>query len=126
MSGHSTWPEWVYVGVVIALLCYVGAEAWNIERIIEHVPEDAEIIKVTGQQWIWTFEHEDGTKEIGELHVEKGKAYKFEITSKDVIHSFNIHDYVVCWRQYLEGLTRFGFHQQMLENLIFNVENIAD
>ena len=64
MSGHSTWPEWVYVGVVIALLCYVGAEAWNIERIVEHVPEDAEIIKVTGQQWIWTFEHEDGTKEM--------------------------------------------------------------
>ena len=76
-------------------LCYVGAEAWNIERIVEHVPEDAEIIKVTGQQWLWTFEREDGTKEIGELHVEKGKAYKFEITSKDVIHSFNIHDYVV-------------------------------
>jgi len=95
MSGHSNWPEWVYVGVVIALLCYVGAEAWNIERIVEHVPADAEIIKVVGQQWLWTFEHEDGTKEIGELHVEKGKAYKFEITSKDVIHSFNIHDYVV-------------------------------
>ena len=49
MSGnHSTWPEWVYVGVVVALLCYVGAEAWNIERIVEHVPADAEIIKVTG------------------------------------------------------------------------------
>ena len=78
MSGnHSTWPEWVYVGVVVALLCYVGAEAWNIERIVEHVPADAEIIKVTGQQWLWTFEHEDGTKEIGELHLEKGKAYKF-------------------------------------------------
>ena len=93
--GHSNWPEWIYVAVVIALLVYVGAEAWNIENIIEHVPEDAEIIKVTAQQWFWTFEHEDGTKEIGELHLEKGKAYKFEITSKDVIHSFNIHDYVV-------------------------------
>ena len=34
MSGHSSWPEWVYIGVVVALLCYVGAEAWNIERII--------------------------------------------------------------------------------------------
>ena len=44
---------------------------------------------------MWTFEHEDGTKEIGELHLEKGKAYKFEVTSKDVIHSFNIHDYTV-------------------------------
>ena len=63
--------------------------------MIEHVPEDAELIKVTGQQWLWTFEYEDGTKDVGELHLEKGKAYKFEIYSKDVIHSFNIHDYTV-------------------------------
>ncbi len=95
MSGHSNWPEWVYIGVVIAILVWVGAEAWNIERLVEHVPEDAETIKVIAQQWFWSFEHEDGTKEIGELHVEKGKAYKFEVTSKDVIHSFNIPDYVV-------------------------------
>ena len=53
------------------------------------------MIKVTGQQWFWTFEHEDGTTEVGELHVKKGIPYKFEITSTDVIHSFNIHDYVV-------------------------------
>ncbi len=95
MSGHSNWPEWIYVAVVIALMAWVGAEAWNAERLVEHIPADAEVIKVTGQQWFWSFEHEDGTKEIGELHVEVGKAYKFEIMSKDVIHSFNIHDYVV-------------------------------
>jgi len=95
LSEHGNWAEWVYIGVVVALLVWVGAEAWNIERLVEHVPEDAETIIVTGQQWFWSFEHEDGTKEIGELHVEKGKAYKFEVTSKDVIHSFNIHDYVV-------------------------------
>ncbi len=96
MSGHSTWPEWVYVGVVIALLCYVGAEAWNIERIVEHVPEDAEIIKVTGQQWLWTFEHEDGTKEIGE--------------KMSYIHlTFMIM--LFCWTQYLVKLIRFGSHQ---------------
>jgi cytochrome c oxidase subunit 2 len=95
MSGHSHWPEWIYVAVVIALMCYVGAEAWNVERLIEHVPEDAKLITVTGQQWLWTFEHEDGTKEIGELHLEKGEAYRFEIHSKDVIHSFNIHEYTV-------------------------------
>ena len=95
MSKHSTWPEWIYIGIVVALLVWVGAEAWNIERLVEHTPEDAKLIKVTGQQWLWNFEHEDGTKEIGELHVKKGVPYKFEITSKDVIHSFNIHDYVV-------------------------------
>ncbi len=95
MSGHSNWPEWIYIGVVIALLAYVGAEAWNVERIVEHAPAEAEVIKVTGQQWFWTFEHKDGTKEVGELHVKKGKPYKFEITAKDVNHAFNIHDYVV-------------------------------
>ena len=95
MSGHSNYPEWIYVAVVIALMAWVGAEAWEAERLVEHIPEGAEVIKVTAQQWFWTFEHEDGTKEIGELHVEVGKAYKFEIRSKDVIHSFNIHDYVV-------------------------------
>ena len=45
--AHSNWPEWIYVGVVIALLCYVGAEAWNIENLIAHVPEEAEVIQVT-------------------------------------------------------------------------------
>jgi len=95
MSGHSNWPEWIYIGVVVALLTYVGAEAWNVERLVEHAPAEAEIIKVTGQQWFWTFERADGTKEVGELHVKKGQPYKFEISAKDVNHSFNIHDYVV-------------------------------
>lgn len=90
--GHAT-IEWVYVGVVIAILCYVGADAWNIERLLEHAPENAQVIKVTGQQWIWTFEHEDGTKEISELHLVKGQPYRFEVTSLDVIHAFNIPDF---------------------------------
>ena len=77
--AHSNWAEWIYLGVVTALLIYVGAEAWNVERIIEHTPEDAELIKVTAQQWLWSFEHEDGTKEVGELHLKKDHAYKFEI-----------------------------------------------
>ena len=56
--AHSNWAEWIYLGVVTALLIYVGAEAWNVERLIEHTPEDAELIKVTAQQWLWSFEHE--------------------------------------------------------------------
>lgn len=95
MGEHSNWPEWIYVAVVIALVTYVGAEAWNVERLIDHAPTNVEIIKVTGQQWFWTFEHEDGTKEVGELHLKKGIPYKFEITATDVNHSFNIHDFVV-------------------------------
>ena len=82
-------------GYVIALLTWVGADAWNVEHQLEAVPPNAQIIKVTGQQWFWTFEHADGTKEIGELHLKQGVPYKFEIVSKDVIHSFNIPDFTV-------------------------------
>ena len=92
--GHAT-IEWVYVGVVISLLTWVGAESWNVERLVEHVPAQAETIKVTGQQWFWTFEHEDGKKETGQLHVKQGVPYKFELVSKDVIHDFNVPDYTI-------------------------------
>jgi cytochrome c oxidase subunit II len=92
--GHAT-VEWVYVGVVVSLLTYVGAESWNIERLIEHAPEEAENIKVTGQQWFWTFEHEDGRQEVGELHVTRGVPYKFELVSMDVIHNFNVPDFTI-------------------------------
>ena len=92
--GHAT-VEWVYIGVVVSILTYVGAESWNIERIIEHAPAEAETIKVTGQQWFWTFEHEDGKQEVGELHVTKGVPYKFELVSMDVIHDFNVPDFTI-------------------------------
>jgi len=92
--SHAT-VEWVYVGVVISLLTWVGAESWNVERTIEHVPTNAETIKVIGQQWFWTFEHQDGTKEVGQLHVKQGIPYKFELVSKDVIHDFNVPDFVI-------------------------------
>ena len=87
--------EWVYIGSVVAILIWVGAASWDVERIIEEVPADAETIKVTGQQWFWSFEHADGTKEVNELHVEQGKPYRFEMTSLDVNHNFNIPDFTI-------------------------------
>jgi len=92
--GHAT-IEWVYVGVVIAVLVYVGADAWNVEKALTDAPPEAKVIKVTGQQWLWTFEHENGTKEVGELHLVKGVPYRFEVTSIDVIHSFNTPDFAM-------------------------------
>jgi cytochrome c oxidase subunit 2 len=94
MAGHAIY-EWVYIAAVVAILIWVGASSWDVERIIEEVPANAETIKVIGQQWFWSFEHADGTKEINELHVEQGKPYRFEITSIDVNHNFNVPDYVI-------------------------------
>jgi cytochrome c oxidase subunit II len=94
MAGHAMY-EWVYIAAVVAILIWVGAASWDVERIIEEVPADAETIKVIGQQWFWSFEHADGTKEVNELHVEKDKPYRFEITSLDVNHAFNVPDWTL-------------------------------
>ncbi|HEX6646601.1 MAG TPA: cupredoxin domain-containing protein [Nitrososphaeraceae archaeon] len=94
MGSHALY-EWIYIGAVVAILIWVGASSWDVERIIEEVPAEAETIKVVGQQWFWSFEHADGTKEINELHVQQDKPYRFEITSIDVNHNFNVPDYVI-------------------------------
>ena len=31
----------------------------TLRGLSKHAPEDAEIIKVTAQQWFWSFEHEE-------------------------------------------------------------------
>lgn len=92
--GHATY-EWVYVGVVVALLIYVGAASWDVERLLDTVPAEAKVVKVTAQQWFWTFEHENGKQEVGQLTLERGVPYRFEITSRDVNHAFNIPDLTV-------------------------------
>jgi cytochrome c oxidase subunit II len=94
VAGHAMY-EWVYIAAVVAVLIFVGAASWDVERIIEEVPADAETIKVIGQQWFWSFEHADGTKEVNELHVQKDKPYRFEITSLDVNHAFNVPDWTL-------------------------------
>jgi cytochrome c oxidase subunit 2 len=87
--------EWIYVGTVVALLTWVGADAWNTEHRLEAIPPQAQTIRAIGQQWFWTFEHANGTQEIGQLHVKAGVPYRFETVSKDVIHSFNIPDFAI-------------------------------
>ncbi|WLV24257.1 cytochrome c oxidase subunit II [Aciduricibacillus chroicocephali] len=45
-------------------------------------------IKVTGERFIWTFEHKGGKKETGVLVMPANTKVYFHLHSKDVIHSF--------------------------------------
>jgi cytochrome c oxidase subunit 2 len=55
---------------------------------IHSPPKNSTEIYVTGKQWMWKFQHADGTGELGELHIPLGKPIKLVMTSEDVIHSF--------------------------------------
>jgi cytochrome c oxidase subunit II len=92
--GHST-TEWAFVGVVIALLVWIGAESWRVEHTLEFAPPNSETVRVIGQQWFWSFQHADGTQEVNEVHLKANTPYRFEIVSNDVIHDFAVPDFAI-------------------------------
>ncbi len=73
------------------LLAAKGWTLWNIQRT---VPANAMEIKVTGNQWYFDYEYEDGTT-TSELVVPVGKPVVLRMTSNDVIHSFGLSEYRV-------------------------------
>jgi len=79
---------WSAVPLVIFLAIFVwGAVIYFRERT---PPRGAEEIYVVAKQWMWKLEHEQGQREINELHVPVGRDVKLIMTSQDVIHSFYV------------------------------------
>jgi cytochrome c oxidase subunit 2 len=55
---------------------------------IENPPDDAIVVHVTAQQWVWKFEHASGETELGTLTVPVNVPVKLVMISRDVILSF--------------------------------------
>ena len=53
-------------------------------------PRDATEVYVVAKQWMWKLQHEEGQREINELHIPVGRDVKLIMTSQDVIHSFYV------------------------------------
>ena len=53
-------------------------------------PRGATEVYVVAKQWMWKLQHEEGQREINELHVPVGRDVKMIMTSQDVIHSFYV------------------------------------
>jgi len=88
----STIPTWKFevTWTVIPLFIGMGIFAWAADVFfhIETPPADALEVNVVGKQWMWKLQHEEGNREINELHVPLGRAVKLTMTSQDVIHDF--------------------------------------
>lgn len=91
-----TWPH----AVIIALDLVLIAGAVNVwMQVKQNQPETENVVRVKAQQWAWTFTHEGADGEFDteddietgdELHIVVGEPYKFELSSRDVLHSFSI------------------------------------
>ena len=94
--------KWVTIPHFLVILCDVVLIAgtvyvWNTVKIDQ--PEADATIRVISQQWAWTFVHpgkdgkldtSDDVTKVDELRLKNNTIYHFELTSKDVVHSFSI------------------------------------
>lgn len=62
-------------------------------------PLPDEVVRIIGQQWSWSFVHPgldkildtaDDVETVDEFHVKVDTTYQFQLTSRDVIHSFSV------------------------------------
>jgi cytochrome c oxidase subunit 2 len=80
-----TWSV-IPLGIFMVIFLW-GAVIYFHERT---PPRGAAEVYVVGKQWMWKLQHEEGQREINELHVPVGRDVKLIMTSQDVIHSFYI------------------------------------
>lgn len=87
-----------YATLFFDVLIIIGAiRVWTEVKLT--MPQADETVRVVSQQWAWTFVHPgrdgkldtpDDIRTVDELHLERGKTYHFELTSRDVLHSFSV------------------------------------
>jgi cytochrome c oxidase subunit 2 len=79
---------WTAIPLVLVMVIF----AWGARLYFTTAlpPDDAMEIYVVGLQWMWKVQHQEGQREINELHVPVGRPVKLIMTSQDVIHSFYV------------------------------------
>lgn len=96
--------RWITIPHLLVLVCdvfiiFFAVRVWY--DVKQHMPTapDQQTIRVIAQQWAWTFVHPgpdgvldtpDDIVKMNELHVEVDRLYHFQLTSKDVLHSFSV------------------------------------
>jgi cytochrome c oxidase subunit II len=91
-------PQWLEIAwTVIPFIIFMGMFAWGawVYFHVQRPPDDTLDIYVTAKQWMWKFQHVDGTSEINDLHVPVGRPVRLIMASEDVIHSFFVPEFRV-------------------------------
>ncbi len=79
---------WSIVPLGIFMMIFTwGAVIYFQERT---PPQGATEVYVVAKQWMWKLQHQEGQREINELHIPVGQDVKIIMTSQDVIHSFYV------------------------------------
>jgi cytochrome c oxidase subunit 2 len=94
--------RWISIPHALVLVCdvfiIIGAvRVWY--DVKQALPPAEETVRVTSQQWSWSFAHPgpdgeldtaDDIRTTDELHIRVGTLYHYQLESKDVLHSFSV------------------------------------
>jgi cytochrome c oxidase subunit 2 len=94
--------RWISIPHLLVLVCdvFIIIGAVNVwVNVKQKLPPPDATVRVIAQQWAWSFVHPgpdgrldtpDDIASVDELHVEVDKLYHFELSARDVIHSFSV------------------------------------
>jgi len=99
LKSEKRWISYPhYLVLVCDVFIIIGAvNVWY--DVKQNLPPADATVRIVGQQWAWTFVHPgpdgeldtaDDIAKVGELHVEVGKLYHYQLESKDVLHNFSV------------------------------------
>lgn len=94
--------RWISVPHAFVIVCDIVLIAGAIvvwKAVKQDLPPADARIRIVAQQWAWVFMHpgpdgrldtDDDIRTVNELHVKLDTTYHFELTSRDVVHSFSV------------------------------------
>jgi cytochrome c oxidase subunit 2 len=91
-----SWPHYAVLAFDVVILV-AALHVWT--EIKVDTPAGEEEVRVISQQWSWSFVHagpdgkldtEDDIRTVDDLYLQRDKVYRFELHSRDVLHSFSI------------------------------------
>lgn len=87
-GSHLLEILWTVVPTIICI--FVGTYGIIIYKELRASPKDALVINVTGRQWKWDFQYENGKRTTSEAVIPVDTDVKFVLAASDVLHSFFI------------------------------------
>lgn len=108
LTGDEEQPKkfitWAHMLVLVCDVFIVIAAVQVWYKVKQDLPLEADggqpqVVRVISQQWAWSFVHPgadgvldtaDDIRSVDELHIEVNRLYHYELSSKDVLHSFSV------------------------------------
>jgi len=97
LKSEKKWISNPHLAIIVCDVVLIAATIWAWNHVKQYMPPPELKVRIVAQQWAWVFVHPgpdgqldtaDDIVTVDELHVKRDTVYQYELTSKDVLHSF--------------------------------------